>query len=93
MLYLETSLLSEPLIGPAVDRPIVPDRSLRGAVSALHDLLGCADDALEAETRLAFVAERVRAGLGDVPPDPGPRTRTRSPSSFARCWTRTSSSR
>ena len=71
VLYLETSLLPEPLIGPAVDRPVVPDRALRAAVSALHDLLVCADDALEAETRLAFIAERVRAGFGDHPADTG----------------------
>lgn len=69
VLYLETSLLPESLIGPAVDRPVVPDRSLRREVAALHDLLGCVDDALEAETRLAFVAERVRAALGDAPAD------------------------
>jgi AraC-like DNA-binding protein len=67
VLYLETSLLGEHLIGPAVDRPVIPDRSLRRDVSALHDALTCVDDGLEAETRLEFVAERIRSGLGERP--------------------------
>jgi AraC-like DNA-binding protein len=36
-------------------------------VAAVHDALECADDALEAETRLAFVTERIRSSLGEVP--------------------------
>ncbi len=66
VLYLETSVLGEHLIGPAVDSPVVPDPGLRRAVSELHDALACIDDALEAETRLGFVAEHVRAGLGEA---------------------------
>lgn len=69
VLYLETSVLGEHLIGPAVDRPVLPDRSLRQAVTDLHDSLACIDDALEAELRLSFVAERVRAGLGEAAVD------------------------
>ena len=65
VLYLETSVLGEHLIGPAVDRPVIPDPTLRGDVSAVHDALACPDDALEAETRLAFIAERIRASLGE----------------------------
>lgn len=65
VLYLETSLIGERLIGPAVDRPVIPDRSLRRCVSELHDALACIDDAFEAETRLAFVAERIRESLGE----------------------------
>jgi AraC-like DNA-binding protein len=64
VLYLETSILGEELIGPAVDRPFLVGSSLRGRVSALHDALRCRDDALEAETRLAFLAERIQASLG-----------------------------
>ncbi len=64
VLYLETSVLGEGLIGPAVDRPVVPGAGLRAQVSALHDALACADDALEAETRFAFVVERIAASLG-----------------------------
>jgi len=64
VLYLETSILGEELIGTAVDRPVVPDGDLRRDVAALHDALACADDRLEAEMRLAFVAERITRSLG-----------------------------
>ena len=72
VLYVDTSVLPESLIGPAVDRPAIPDATLRSRVSALHDALACPEDALEAETRFAFVAERIRASLGapDAPPPP-----------------------
>jgi AraC-like DNA-binding protein len=66
VLYLETSVLGEHLIGPAVDRPVIAERALRRQVSALHGALECRDDAFEAETRLGLVAERIRAGLGDA---------------------------
>lgn len=69
VLYLEASLLPLDLIGLAVDTPAIPDQQLRREVSKLHDVLGCHADVLEAETRLAFVAERIRAGLGSPPPD------------------------
>lgn len=67
VLYLETSVLPERLVGAAVDRPMIEDPGLRTEVSAVHDALSCADDLLEAETRLAVVLERIRAWLGDVP--------------------------
>ncbi len=70
VLYLETSVLREELIGPAVDRPIVPDDGLRDRVSALHDALACVDDALEAEVRLASIAERIATSLGGSVPEP-----------------------
>ena len=66
VIYLETSIFGEHLIGPAVDRPVLPDPSLRRPVSALHDALACVDDALEAETRLHFIAERIRASFGEA---------------------------
>jgi AraC-like DNA-binding protein len=75
VLYLETSLLGEQLIGRAVDQPVLPDASLRSAVASLHDALGCVDDLLEADTRLAFVSERIRAALGE----PTSRASTQSP--------------
>src|SRR5512144_1553386 len=56
VVYLETSLLGEHLIGPAVDRPILPDAGLRPRMEALHAALVHSDDALEAETRLHAVA-------------------------------------
>ena len=42
---------------------MIPDVTLR-RLSDLHDALACVDDAFEAETRLAFVAERIGAGPG-----------------------------
>ena len=53
MIYLETTVLGEPLIGAAVDQPVLRDPSLRGLVDALDAALACPDDALEAEVRLA----------------------------------------
>jgi AraC-like DNA-binding protein len=70
VLYLETDVLGEHLIGAAVDRPVVPVRELRRQISDLHDALQCADDTFEAETRLAFVAERIRASFGAAPAEP-----------------------
>jgi AraC-like DNA-binding protein len=65
VLYVETSVLGEDLTGPAVDQPVILDSSLRQEVSLLHDSLFSVDDTFEAETRLAFVAERIRARLGE----------------------------
>jgi AraC-like DNA-binding protein len=67
VVYLEPEVLGEGRIGAAVDRPVLPDPGLRRDVAELHDLLACADESLAAETRLAFVAERIRALLGEPP--------------------------
>lgn len=64
VVYLEPVVLGEALIGRAVDRPVIADEGLRQRVAALHVALECADDALEAETRLAFVTERIRQAYG-----------------------------
>jgi AraC-like DNA-binding protein len=69
VLYLETSLLPEHLTGPAIDRPELRVGGLRREISRLHDLLGCQQDAFEAETRLEFLAERIRTALGEPPAD------------------------
>jgi AraC-like DNA-binding protein len=74
VLYLETSVLGEHLVGPAVDRPVVPDDDLRRDVAALHDALACADNLIDAETRLAFVVERIGRSLGAPPAAPSNRT-------------------
>ena len=76
VLYLETSVLGEELIGAAVDRPVIGGRSLRREISALHDALACIDDAFEAETRLAGIAERIRAQLGQPAGVPAERPAT-----------------
>jgi AraC-like DNA-binding protein len=73
VVYLETSLLGEHLIGRAVDAPSIEDVRLRHRIDLLHARLRHPDDALEAETHLAFVAERLRAHLEGHPDaeDPG----------------------
>ena len=68
-IYLETDVLGEHLVGRAVDRPFLRDPSLRDRVGALHDALGRADDAFEAEVRLHDVAERLRSAMGEATPD------------------------
>ena len=72
VIYLEPEVIGAARIGPAVDAPVLPDPRLRSAVARLHDELHCADDALAAETHLGFVAERIRALLGDPPVEPEP---------------------
>jgi AraC-like DNA-binding protein len=69
VLYLETSVLGEHLIGAAVDQPVIEGAPLRHEIAALHDALACIDDTLEAETRLAFVSERIGAALGERGPE------------------------
>jgi AraC-like DNA-binding protein len=64
VIYLETSVLGDNLIGRAVDRPLIVDPTLRRQVSNVHRVLVGSEDCLEAETRLAFIAERLRAHLG-----------------------------
>ncbi len=63
VLYLETGLLDESLIGRAVDAPSVEDVALRARLDRLHGLLRDPDDALAAESLLAFVAERLTRHL------------------------------
>jgi AraC-like DNA-binding protein len=73
-LYLDAGFLPARLIGPAVDTSTFTDRELRTAISRLHDRLD-APDPLDVETRLAFIAERLRNRLepctsGVRPPEP-----------------------
>jgi AraC-like DNA-binding protein len=65
VVYLETSVLSEDLISRAVDEPCIEDVPLRRRLHVLHEAVRHPDQALEAETHLAFVAERLRAHLAD----------------------------
>lgn len=58
VLYLDTDVLGEGLIGAAVDAPHFEDAALREAVSRLDRALVRGDD-LEAESRLAVVTERL----------------------------------
>ncbi|MEU9730865.1 AraC family transcriptional regulator [Streptomyces sp. NPDC048002] len=63
VLYLDTSLLGEDLVGSAVDTPDLLDPVLRRRVGQLHDALDRPGEELEAASRLVFVGERLRAHL------------------------------
>lgn len=60
VIYIEDELLTG--IGAAVDNPTLRDPLLRNRVDLLHRALGPGDE-LEAQSRLAFVVERVQAHL------------------------------
>jgi AraC-like DNA-binding protein len=75
VLYVEPSVIPDSLIGAAVDRPFIADRTLAARVSAVHDALLVADAGLEAETRLHLVVDRLTellAGGASFPSDPAP---------------------
>ncbi|MBC2873869.1 MULTISPECIES: helix-turn-helix transcriptional regulator [Streptomyces] len=59
VLYLGADVLGEQHIGAAVDRPTLADPLLRHRVHQLHTALAEPGGELEAESRLAFVAERL----------------------------------
>ncbi|MGW7438892.1 helix-turn-helix domain-containing protein [Streptomyces sp. NPDC054849] len=72
VLYLDTSVLPERLTGAAVDAPMLADPALRERVHGLHLALG-ERDPLEAQSRLAFVRERLHRWLtGREAPAGGP---------------------
>ncbi|MFI7238504.1 helix-turn-helix domain-containing protein [Streptomyces cyaneofuscatus] len=76
VLYLDMTQLDAGLIGPAVDTPDLADPLLRTRVGQLHTALSDPGDAFEAESRLAFIGERLRGHLrpGQSPAgaEPGP---------------------
>ncbi|WP_078871968.1 AraC family transcriptional regulator [Streptomyces sp. NRRL S-337] len=63
VLYLDTSVLPERLTGRAVDRPLLDDALLRRRIHQLHTALDATGDTFEAESRLAFVRERLHGHL------------------------------
>lgn len=63
VLYLDLTQLDESFIGPAVDGPDLADPLLRRRVGRLHSALSRPGDELEAESRLALIAERLRGHL------------------------------
>ncbi|MEU9176649.1 helix-turn-helix domain-containing protein [Streptomyces sp. NPDC048550] len=73
VLYLDTSVLPERLAGAAVDTPLLFDRALLERVHGLHLALGSQRspaEGFEAQSRLAFVRERLwirLAGRGAAP--------------------------
>jgi AraC-like DNA-binding protein len=62
-LYLESSFLPDSLVGPAVDRASLRDRSLRRALATLHVALVAGEGPLDGEARLALIGERIAAHL------------------------------
>ncbi|WP_030464292.1 AraC family transcriptional regulator [Kitasatospora sp. NRRL B-11411] len=75
VIYLEPDQLGRELIGPAVDGPDLADPLLRRRVGQLHTVLGTPGEELQAESRLALIAERLRHHLRPRPaaaaPAPG----------------------
>ncbi|WP_031065748.1 helix-turn-helix transcriptional regulator [Streptomyces sp. NRRL WC-3742] len=63
VLYLDMTQLDARFIGPAVDGPDFADPLLRRRVGQLHAALAEPGNELEAESRLAFVGERLRERL------------------------------
>ncbi|GGS08017.1 AraC family transcriptional regulator [Streptomyces humidus] len=63
VLYLDTSVLGEDLIGAAVDAPDLRDPVLRRRVGRLHSALARPGDELEADSRLTLIGERLRGRL------------------------------
>jgi AraC-like DNA-binding protein len=68
VVYLDLTLLPPSLIGRAVDQPVFADPALRARIDQLHRALGQPGAELEAESRLAFVAEWLGQRLGGPPP-------------------------
>jgi AraC-like DNA-binding protein len=75
-LYLDSAFFPATLTGAAVDHTNISDPPLRAAISQLHDCLLQDEEGLDAEARLALIAERITAHLTRTPhpapsPDPG----------------------
>jgi len=64
VLYLTPESLPAALIGASVDHSAVRDPELRRRVAELHVLLRQPGEELEAQSHLADIVERLRAGLG-----------------------------
>ena len=63
VVYLDPSQLPAGLIGQAVDQPVLVDSLLRHRIHQLHHALEQPGEELEAESRLAFITERLRCHL------------------------------
>jgi AraC-like DNA-binding protein len=74
VLYLDAEVLDTALIGRAVDAPALGDPMLRTRVHQLHRSLELPDapGSLEAESRLALIADRIRQHLRAPAPPPAP---------------------
>jgi AraC-like DNA-binding protein len=63
VLYLDTAVLGPDLVGAAVDRPAFADPALRQRVHQLHGALLGPGEELQAESRLAFIRDRLAQHL------------------------------
>jgi AraC-like DNA-binding protein len=72
--YLEPSQVPLALTGRAVDQPLMPDPLLYRRIHELHQVLDRPGEDFEAESRLAFIAERLRGHLGSSGGPGPPRT-------------------
>ncbi len=73
VLYLDSAELDAGLVGAAVDHPALADPMLRTRIHRLHQALDTPDE-LEAQSRYAFVRERLRGHL-DTGAGPAPTRR------------------
>jgi AraC-like DNA-binding protein len=75
VVYLDDTILAPALLGRAVDQPALDDPVLRRRVDQLHRVLGRPGEELAAQSRLAFITERLAGHLGqrhaEPRPDPG----------------------
>jgi AraC-like DNA-binding protein len=67
VLYLEAGVLDASLVGRAVDAPGLRDAALRDRICRLHEALRSRGEALQSESRLALVSDRLRQHLADRP--------------------------
>ena len=68
VLYVDDRWLPLRLTGAAVRSPTLTDPTLARAVSGVHEVLGSPGDELEAESRLALVAQRITEHLEQTTP-------------------------
>jgi AraC-like DNA-binding protein len=72
VIYLEPDTIGTDLIGRAVDRPELDDRQLRLRIDQLHTVLDRPEEALQAQSRLALITDRLRWHLQGRPKESGP---------------------
>lgn len=70
VLYLETDVIGEELVGRAVDRPEVVDTALYDRLSGIHRALLRPGEEFEAESLLSLVRERIDQHLRHLEPSP-----------------------
>ncbi|WBB67886.1 AraC family transcriptional regulator [Micromonospora sp. WMMD812] len=68
VLYLDAAVLDAELGGRAVDQPSLADPQLRHRIHQLHQVLVRRGDEFEADSRLAFILERLGRHLRRQPP-------------------------